>query len=190
MDNSPLATLSAEIRNIFYELAFRNDDNKTLDLFAGDAALSRTCRQIRQESLLLYYAVNTFKAEIPAGGEKELARRVDGLDHAKLRHIRKLHVFYNVTMMDCGGAGLDQGPLLVCNALAAKRLKDEQIVWEIDALSVPRLRRDQAARNVRVTLARMDGDTSFELGMVVDLHGALDDLQREMEWWWSVRWKD
>lgn len=71
MDASPLNKLPAELRNNIYELALHNPGGIDIDvMFANKIitaqasqqllALTETCKQIRQESLPLFYATNTF----------------------------------------------------------------------------------------------------------------------------------
>lgn len=76
MDESPLAKLPPELRNRIYELALRQENPVRLHwtiwpeekVHHMDAtrstptilALTKTCRQIRQESNKLFYAVNRF----------------------------------------------------------------------------------------------------------------------------------
>lgn len=68
MDNSPLSKLPAEIRNEMYDLALKNDNCKITRqarLSCGSEnkhplALTQTCRAVRQETQLTFFAVNTF----------------------------------------------------------------------------------------------------------------------------------
>ncbi|EME79161.1 uncharacterized protein MYCFIDRAFT_79718 [Pseudocercospora fijiensis CIRAD86] len=70
MDSSPLAKLSAELRNEIYELALSFEDTITVtgtsassDLecsIGHPTALIQTCRQIRSEATRMFYANNTF----------------------------------------------------------------------------------------------------------------------------------
>ncbi|GAB1733470.1 hypothetical protein NU195Hw_g9374t1 [Hortaea werneckii] len=74
MENSPIATLSAELRNQIYHLVLTHPEPIviTSSMSGGKAwsrvarrrkllALTRTCRTIREESIKIFYAVNTFK---------------------------------------------------------------------------------------------------------------------------------
>ncbi|KAK5122967.1 hypothetical protein LTR85_003533 [Meristemomyces frigidus] len=61
MDNSPFARLSAELRNEIYRAVF--DDDESVDLKQDlEPALTRTCRQLRTESALLFYKNARFSA--------------------------------------------------------------------------------------------------------------------------------
>ncbi|KAF2171132.1 hypothetical protein M409DRAFT_19102 [Zasmidium cellare ATCC 36951] len=67
MDNSPLNKLSAELRNQIYELALTSDNPVSIsDGSAVQPPLTRTCKQIRSESLLLSYGLNSITAIISA----------------------------------------------------------------------------------------------------------------------------
>ncbi|KAI7215354.1 hypothetical protein KC333_g5486 [Hortaea werneckii] len=74
MENSPIATLSAELRNQIYHLVLTHPEPIviTSSMSGGKIwsrvarrrkllALTRTCRTIREESVKIFYAVNTFK---------------------------------------------------------------------------------------------------------------------------------
>ncbi|KAK5124134.1 hypothetical protein LTR85_001837 [Meristemomyces frigidus] len=83
MDNSPLSTLPAELRDVMYELALHSEDAVVLqwhpDLGGFRAcssaglpipirlALTETCKQTRSECLQLFYTSNTFELRL---GEK------------------------------------------------------------------------------------------------------------------------
>lgn len=64
MDNSPFSRLSAELRNKIYIFTLVEEDPIELAAPSSDfkirTALARTCRQLRQESLSLFYASNDF----------------------------------------------------------------------------------------------------------------------------------
>lgn len=74
METSPIATLSAELRNQIYHLVLTHAEPIIISSsLNGDKiwsqvarqhellALTRTCRTIREESIKIFYAVNTFK---------------------------------------------------------------------------------------------------------------------------------
>ncbi|KAI7240917.1 hypothetical protein KC343_g4442 [Hortaea werneckii] len=74
MENSPIATLSAELRNQIYHLVLTHPEPIviTSSMSGGKVwsrvarrrkllALTRTCRTIREESIKIFYAINTFK---------------------------------------------------------------------------------------------------------------------------------
>lgn len=73
MERSPFAILPAEIRNYIYHLTLRDTETLILDFEVPDRhgrylvfgqrhllALTETCRQIRSESLPLFYGINDF----------------------------------------------------------------------------------------------------------------------------------
>lgn len=68
MDNSPLSKLPAEIRNQIYDLALRNNNCKITRqarLFCSSQnqhplTLAQTCRVVRQETRLTFFAANCF----------------------------------------------------------------------------------------------------------------------------------
>lgn len=64
MDKSPFKKLSAELRNNIYELVLSSPDpiciSVDTDEYASMSAITRVCRQIRNESVLLYHSVNSF----------------------------------------------------------------------------------------------------------------------------------
>ncbi|GIZ47085.1 hypothetical protein CKM354_001018600 [Cercospora kikuchii] len=71
MDNSPLGKLSAELRNEVYRLVVSAEkplvvckNHSAPELSAVQPALTRTCRQIREESLGMFYHANTFVMEL------------------------------------------------------------------------------------------------------------------------------
>ena len=57
MDDSPLNTLPAELRNEVYDLALSDEttDGFPIQITKPESALTRACRQIRQETLAIYY---------------------------------------------------------------------------------------------------------------------------------------
>lgn len=61
MDNSSLAHLSPELRNLIYGHALYERRPVAISKnFSTEPALLRTCKQIREEAELLFYAVNDF----------------------------------------------------------------------------------------------------------------------------------
>lgn len=70
MDNSPLGRLSPELRNQIYELVFQPSNRSYLQVrptrldaanFAQTIAIAQTCRQVRAEARLLFFATNDFR---------------------------------------------------------------------------------------------------------------------------------
>ena len=60
MNQSPLHRLPSELRLQIYNTALRHEKPIALSRACGTPALAQTCRQIRDETLLTYYSVNTF----------------------------------------------------------------------------------------------------------------------------------
>ncbi|KAF2483330.1 hypothetical protein BDY17DRAFT_310361 [Neohortaea acidophila] len=61
MDRSPLGALAPELRNRIYELALYERRPVSISKnFWAEAALLRTCKQVRQEAELLFYSINDF----------------------------------------------------------------------------------------------------------------------------------
>lgn len=61
MDTSLFNNLPAEIRNIIYAYSLFSPDGVTIN---SEPALLRTCKQIRSEATLMYWAINNFKISI------------------------------------------------------------------------------------------------------------------------------
>lgn len=89
MDNSPFSKLSAELRNMIYEYALKQErpiivtaystakhtehEHHTAD--RHPLALAQTCQEIRGESLQLFYAVNTFTLSFRLAKSQTQVRR-------------------------------------------------------------------------------------------------------------------
>lgn len=71
MDASLFARLSPELRNQIYELSYTLPNRVSLGPATGpinaQSALTRTCRQVRRESLLIYYTQARFSAHLNDG---------------------------------------------------------------------------------------------------------------------------
>ncbi|KAK5122037.1 hypothetical protein LTR85_004283 [Meristemomyces frigidus] len=62
MENSPLARLAPELRNRIYELVFEGENVVSMDTAKNlNHPLTMTCRQVRDESLLMYYSATRFR---------------------------------------------------------------------------------------------------------------------------------
>ena len=74
MDDSPLQMLSPELRNTIYELVLYQPDGVVVSVWDGrpqlkrraeqrnnPLALTQTCKQVREESVLLFYYINCFQ---------------------------------------------------------------------------------------------------------------------------------
>lgn len=67
MDQSHFGRLCPELRNRIYHLVLEEEDPIAISqesAVEAEAALLRTCRQIREESELIFYAVNNFSCTI------------------------------------------------------------------------------------------------------------------------------
>ena len=90
MDNSPLAKLSPELRNEIWRLCVTLDESGTPDTVVNEhrslgipPAITRTCKQIRDESYLMFYASNTFALRISNGDSlAEFGRREEIFYHS------------------------------------------------------------------------------------------------------------
>ncbi|KAK4544186.1 hypothetical protein LTR36_004396 [Oleoguttula mirabilis] len=73
MDRSPLAKLSPELRNSIWKLLVTEDEplqvSVTLPTTVVPPPITKVCRQIRSECHLMFYAMNTFRLDIPSGDE-------------------------------------------------------------------------------------------------------------------------
>ena len=73
MENSPFRSLATELRNRIWKLAITNEeDHIDVDVSHSDGewiqqSITRTCKQIRAESLTMFYAENRFRITIPDG---------------------------------------------------------------------------------------------------------------------------
>lgn len=77
MDASPFARLSPELRNLIYEFAFTASDNLKAVTLQNDRiqhGITKTCRQIRRETLTMYYSMTRFNAHLDDGPSIPLAR--------------------------------------------------------------------------------------------------------------------
>jgi hypothetical protein len=62
MDNSPLLRLAPELRNLIYTFVFTSQYAVTLHDGATQPGLTKTCAQIRRESLSMYFATTRLNA--------------------------------------------------------------------------------------------------------------------------------
>ena len=145
MESSSFARLPPEIRNEIFELAFTSYG--PAPLLGFDPSLTRTCHQIRTECLPMYYACNDFELNI-SGDETTLASVslamamapvIRKLEHSRLdllQHIPRLHVnCATSTPRDERRYMTFWAHLwrteLVCDSLAKKGLKREQVLWNV-----------------------------------------------------------
>ncbi|KAK5134781.1 hypothetical protein LTR08_006156 [Meristemomyces frigidus] len=95
MENSPLSRLSPELRNQIYHLALYErrpvaiTPNRTME-----PSLLKTCKQIRNEAELLFYAINHFTAIITFSPSQHLVYWLGQGPKQKLALIRSLTVRY------------------------------------------------------------------------------------------------
>ncbi|KAK5128993.1 hypothetical protein LTR85_000326 [Meristemomyces frigidus] len=86
MEASPLARLSPELRNAIWEFAFTSNYAITLQTGGMQHALTKTCHQIRRETLGMYYSIARLNAHLDDGPATPLAqwlRRI-GREHCLL----------------------------------------------------------------------------------------------------------
>ncbi|KAK3676731.1 hypothetical protein LTR78_003508 [Recurvomyces mirabilis] len=97
MDHSPLGALPPELRATVFVLALHRDHPVMIE--KGDADLSFTCRQIRDECLLMHYDVNRrMTLLVPFGNTINIDHKLQSL--AKLGKLRFLeHLTIEV---ECG----------------------------------------------------------------------------------------
>lgn len=86
MEASHLARLSPELRNAVYECVFTSDYATTLQNGSIQHALTRTCRQLRYETLGLFYNRTRFNAHLDDGPALPLAQwlKTVGRDQCQL----------------------------------------------------------------------------------------------------------
>lgn len=101
MKNSHFNKLCAEMRNKIYELALTSD--KSLSINKGTAVqppLTRVCKQIRSETLLLLYSVNNFTSIIKTLFTL-LSRVQERRDEAFLDSVDKIIEWARATPKEC-----------------------------------------------------------------------------------------
>ena len=97
MENSLLNRLPAEVRNSIYRYALTNVSHGFRDLGEGEPPLLRTCKQIRQESRLMYFACNGFTLTVDEEHAQATTDRIKNFDDAALQAMRFIG-------LDCKGA--------------------------------------------------------------------------------------
>ncbi|KAF2773575.1 hypothetical protein EJ03DRAFT_101705 [Teratosphaeria nubilosa] len=73
MDTSSFSVLSPELRNLIYEFTFYNQYSTTLQTSKIQHPLTKCCRQLRQETLGLYYSCTRYNAHLDDGPATPLA---------------------------------------------------------------------------------------------------------------------
>ena len=97
MDNSPLGGLSAELRNMISEFALIDTKPINLRHVHNSNGLTQTCRQMRREAHIMFWASNTFDYYLEyfsaaKGPERALAALgIDTLSQIKSMTFRSLH---------------------------------------------------------------------------------------------------
>ncbi|KAM3425055.1 hypothetical protein BST61_g7023 [Cercospora zeina] len=102
MDRSPFFRLPAELRNSIwaFSLQCESDSATTCSDIYQEPSLSRTCRQIRAECLLMYYAVQPSMVAVVANSDTkallqwldtrreraQLICRLDVVSHTAVKH--------------------------------------------------------------------------------------------------------
>ncbi|GAB7359975.1 hypothetical protein MBLNU230_g7499t1 [Neophaeotheca triangularis] len=93
MDNSPMASLSAELRNHIYSYIF--DDKYATALANGKTqhAICQTSRQLRQETLAMYYANTRFNAHLDDGPSTPLVQWLSHMDREMILSVREISLW-------------------------------------------------------------------------------------------------
>ncbi|KAK3113342.1 hypothetical protein LTR53_009464 [Teratosphaeriaceae sp. CCFEE 6253] len=94
MDASPLARLSPELRNLIYDHCF-DTPHQAITLKPGliQPALALTCRQLRRETLQLYYTLARFNAHLDDGPATPLAHWFTILGRENVLLLREVNVW-------------------------------------------------------------------------------------------------
>lgn len=165
MDKSPFSRLPGELRNTIYTLALTSED--PIDLYDGEPPLTRSCRQMRQESLLLHSSLNDFILDVFPGKGQQAAQCVTRQNSEKLHSMHSWHVICHVKVVALGPLILRTNSWehdLVCAALVAKGLKKDQVSFSVRGL-------------LGGTFGNVDDRQCRD-----ELQRALSGLQREVEW--------
>ncbi|KXS94115.1 hypothetical protein AC578_7505 [Pseudocercospora eumusae] len=144
MDQSPLLRLPPELRNLVYEYALTKSDSP-VDLREQQAGLTMTSRKIRQESLLIFYNLNTFGLEVPNNTSQTLANSLRSsifgtrVGAARVRSMQKLIVTYHLSSLEnrpvVPGCKNEGGWVQLCETLAAMGFLKCQVEWETESTS-------------------------------------------------------
>ena len=104
MENSPLDRLSPEIRNAVYAHTLKQDYICTIFPYERgfsygkgvEPDLTRVCKQIRQESQLLYYSINTFMVYVNSPcnrNHNKLSEWLESIGEGRASSIQQLKIF-------------------------------------------------------------------------------------------------
>lgn len=126
MEASPLGRLSAELRNVIYELSFEGHK-----LTIPEPGITRACRQTRTESLFMFFA-RPFKVDVEGSRSKPLTLATRSRSRDALAQVKLLNIASQCTMPETG-ARKDWG--LLAEALAAAGFRKDRIEWSHKARS-------------------------------------------------------
>ncbi|KAK5703961.1 hypothetical protein LTR97_002974 [Elasticomyces elasticus] len=117
MDDSPFARLSPELRNAIYEAAFDTEFAITLQDNAIQHGITRTCRQLRRETLHMYYSLARFNAHLDDGPTTPLARWLEVLGRNNCLLLREVNV-WDMHMLNATLHGLESTQKLLQSTTA------------------------------------------------------------------------
>ncbi|TKA50475.1 hypothetical protein B0A55_12950, partial [Friedmanniomyces simplex] len=117
MDTSPFARLSPELRNTIYEFAFDSNYAVTLQRNATQNGIMRTCRQIRHETLGMYYSLSRFNAHLDDGPLTPLARWLEVLGRDLCLLLREVNV-WDMHMLNATLHGVESTEQLLRSTMA------------------------------------------------------------------------
>ncbi|KAI5367275.1 hypothetical protein Slin14017_G023110 [Septoria linicola] len=161
MEASPLLRLFPELRNHIYEFALQFQDEEQPrygtpepNILAKQPALTRTCRRIRQETLNLFYSLNTFHLPIPRDQSYTISQKLQSshynnneqppshpndpnVVHPHIHSIPLLKITYHLSSMENMPSSLSQsvgfavqgGWIDLAEALAEIGFRREQVKW-------------------------------------------------------------
>ena len=95
MDTAPIKHLPAELCNKIYEYALASNEPIAFQNALPAHALSNTCRQFRDETLFMYYSLNTFALKVESRSidtAASLVRQFRERDCSRLNAMNKLQL--------------------------------------------------------------------------------------------------
>lgn len=93
MEASPFICLSPELRNVIYEFTFMSAYATKLQNGQIQHPLTRTCRQLRRETLLLSLSLTVFNAHLDDGPATPLAHWLKTIGSAHCLELREVKVW-------------------------------------------------------------------------------------------------
>lgn len=93
MEATLLARLSPELRNAIWEAVFTSDYAITLQTGGTQHALTKTCRQIRRETLAMYYTAARLNAHLDDGPATPLAKWLQNIGREHCLLVRELNIW-------------------------------------------------------------------------------------------------